>query len=1028
MLRPTPSLSHSWSSSLRLPKSTFPVRLPAAEQASVLSRCTDDLYAWQRRARPATNCFVLHDGPPYANGNLHIGHALNKILKDIVCRFQLSQGRRVDYVPGWDCHGLPIELKVLQQHRQSDPSRAPQSLSPRQSDIEVRTAARELATQAVAEQQRGFREWGIMADWASGWKTMDKSYETKQLRVFAAMVRKGLIYRQFKPVYWSPSSRTALAEAELEYNEVHISTAAFVTFPVTKLPPRLAAEANIDVTKLELVIWTTTPWTLPANRAIAVNNDMTYAVIQTDSGRQILVAESRLSHVSECCLHEPSLPVLGAIRGRDLVGEVEYRNLFQGKTSRSLPLIHADFVLPESGSGLVHCAPGHGQEDYNVCSRHGIPAVAPVDDSGCFTDDAMAESPEQLAGKSVLDDGLHSVLDILKRSDLLLGVHHFKHRYPYDWRSKSPLIVRATAQWFANVEKIKSSAIEALTSVRFIPASGRGRLESFIKGRSEWCISRQRAWGVPIPALIHMPSGSVILTDESLSHILPVLERRGTDAWWTDAEEDAAWIPPRLLLGCTPQDFRRCKDTMDVWFDSGTSWTQLHERAPEAPFPTTDVYLEGSDQHRGWFQSSILTYVAHQWGSSTQTSLPLRAPFKTLVTHGFTLDQGGRKMSKSIGNVVSPLQIMDGSLLPPMKRKKGTFNRHRPASDDLSDNGRPVYDGLGADALRLWVAGSDFTKDVIVGQSVLGSVNASLHKLRVTVKLLLGALGDFDPADELDYARLTMIDRIALLQLASVIESVSRAYSDYEFHRAVTAINRWLSADFSAFYVESIKDRLYADEARGQSRRGAQTVLMHVYDSLVGMLAPVTPLLVEEAWQHTPRPIADLKLHPLQRIYPTIPAEWRNPQLASDLPWLFNANSAVKSAQERARAAGKIGSSLQSAVILSFSPPGPSISSAAESFFRRCQDELEAFFVVSSVQLGASSSLDSSDVPWHFTADFETSDGGRAVAVVLPPQHAKCVRCWRYAVPSADGPIAGLCRRCDAVVKNLNSSASQETS
>jgi isoleucyl-tRNA synthetase len=543
-----------------------------------------------------------------------------------------NAGQRIVYIPGWDCHGLPIEIKALEKQR----TKAGEDVN--LDAVKVRSVARELAANAVEEQKKGFREWGIMADWDRAWKTMDKSFEIKQLRIFQEMAKKGLIFRRYKPVYWSPSSKTALAEAELEYKDDHLSHAAYVAFPILSLPDRLTTKVG-GLENLHAIIWTTTPWTLPANRAIAVHDDLLYTIIKSRSNHY-LVAKNRLSHVETTCFPDQSTEIIAdSILGRDLKG-IQYHNILRGKASIPQPVIHADFVSADSGSGLVHLAPGHGMDDYEVCTRLGIEAAAPVNDLGAFTDSAFPDDPSVLTGKSVLFDGGKEVLKIL--GDKVLAIHKYKHKYPYDWRTKLPTIVRATEQWFADVGTVKDGAQKSLADVKFIPETGKSRLESFIRSRSEWCVSRQRAWGVPIPAL-YDENGIAVLTDESVDHIISTIEERGIDAWWTDSSSEPAWIAAGLNGSYT-----RGKDTMDVWFDSGTSWTQTQGQA--------DVYLEGSDQHRGWFQSSLLTYASASRKSD--------APFKTLITHGFTLDHKGKKMSKSIGNVIAPSQIMDGSLLP----------------------------------------------------------------------------------------------------------------------------------------------------------------------------------------------------------------------------------------------------------------------------------------------------------------------------------------------------------------------------
>ncbi|APA07433.1 hypothetical protein SS1G_12971 [Sclerotinia sclerotiorum 1980 UF-70] len=941
----------SWSSTLRLPKSSFPPRPIPAEQPKYLQRCSDDLYKWQSHERSAKKPFILHDGPPYANGPLHVGHAVNKLLKDIICRTKLQQGHRVVWVPGWDCHGLPIEIKALEQQREKKDGEGILDA------IGIRRAARNLASKTVKEHMKGFREWGIMADWEKAWKTMDKTFETKQLAVFQEMVKKGLIFRRYKPVYWSPSSRTALAEAELEYNNEHISTSAYIKFPITDIPGEVR-DFVPNLSKLSALIWTTTPWTLPANRAIAFHQDLTYSIVKCDDDH-LIIASSRLSALQDSCFKDKVIEVVRQDIPGSVLRNLTYTNQLRGQNSDDQPLIHADFVSSESGTGLVHCAPGHGMDDYEVCTRLGIEAIAPVDDLGCFTDAALPDDPSALSGKSVLNDGNMEVLKIL--GDQVLFISKYKHKYPYDWRTKLPVIVRATEQWFADVGDVKSVALERLNDVTFIPQTGKQRLESFIKSRSEWCISRQRAWGVPIPAL-YDENGTALLTDTSVAHILSVIEERGIDAWWSDPENDPAWIPAGMS-----GTYRRGKDTMDVWFDSGTSWTQTDQRA--------DVYSEGTDQHRGWFQSSLLTHTAIADSSE--------APFKTLITHGFTLDQSGKKMSKSIGNTIAPSQIMDGSLLPPVKMKK---------------KGGNVSQGFGADALRLWVASSDYTKDIVIGQPVLASVNSALSKYRITFKMLLGSMHESARTSPV-----TKLDKIALVQLRAVMSEVESAYNSYEFHRAVSAINRWIHTDLSAFYLEASKDRLYCGDGGG--------VLEEIFHGLLKMLTPITPCLVEEVWNHLPAWMAaESPVHPFHRefldtiISPRRLSEEEIPSIEQDIPWLLEAHTAIKLAQEEARSQKIIGSSLESSVLID-------LPSKNLKVFERYADELESIFVVSSVEIGG----DVNRGDWRFSAPLSPpgwhEPGGEGKVWVLPPKDKKCPRCWRYVAPVKDE----LCGRCETV-------------
>ncbi|KAL9095907.1 MAG: hypothetical protein Q9165_001904 [Trypethelium subeluteriae] len=1014
----------SWSSTLKLPKSKFPPRPFAAEQPTYLRRCTDDLYAWQRSGQAESSAkghdtFVLHDGPPYANGSLHIGHALNKILKDVVCRFQLSQGKRVHYIPGWDCHGLPIEIKALQLQKELNlgDGEATVDDSGAANAIAVRQAARQLAERTVEEQKAGFKQWAIMGDWDHAYRTLDKEFELRQLQTFKDMVRKGLVYRQKKPVYWSPSSHTALAEAELEYDENHKSTAVYVKFPVVELPPKLR-HLKDRVSRFYAVIWTTTPWTLPANKAIAVHRDLEYTVIAMPDGKEpakstmLLVGKDRLEAVVSY-MPESELPriVIDSILGSELIGQTKYINVLRGSQSQAQPFLDAPFVTSSSGSGLVHMAPGHGLEDYDVCRPHGIDTFAPVDDRGCFTREAMPDMPGYLAGKAVQKEGTNAVLDYLRRfgevlgesRGLVLASHQLQHKYPIDWRTKQPVIIRATEQWFADVDGIKADALHALDGVHFLPESGKTRLRSFVEGRSQWCVSRQRVWGVPIPALYHRTAAGIeaVMTVDTIDHIIKVIKDRGIDAWWKDEDDDPAWIPPWLN-----GPFTRGKDTMDVWFDSGTTWNMIP--TSDTREYLTDIYLEGTDQHRGWFQSSLLTYIAYQSSKMNEDPVSPKAPYKTLITHGFVLDQDGRKMSKSIGNVISPQQIMDGSLLPPLKQKK------QKGSQNLQGNGSVSYDAMGPDALRLWVAGSDYTKDVIVGQAALQGVNQSLHKYRVTFKWLLGILSDYQPRD--DPPTPCLMDQIASYQLSQASHQVHASYTAYEFFKVVNTINRFINQDLSAFYFETLKDRLYTGEAN--DRYAAQSVLVQIFDTLLQMLGPVTPLLIQEVWAHTPGSLQQLLETPLHKIWTPSPPQ-PDPELERTIAHLTAAHSAVKNALEAARSEKQIGSSLESDITLLLS------DSAETPLTQVSSEDLASIFVVSAVSVTQGAPVltsvdDAQSKAWQYEGKIELDGRILGTALVRPANGNKCPRCWRYMTPQPEY----LCQRCEHVVQELEADLS----
>jgi isoleucyl-tRNA synthetase len=842
-------------------------------------------------------------------------------------------------------------------------------------------------------------------------------------------------------VYWSPSSRTALAEAELEYDDSHKCTAAFVKMPMLQLPNALKTNSAIRSGNLSALIWTTTPWTLPANKAIAVRNDIEYSVIelvnpsgQAESKDQLLIAKDRIEHVLSYLPELSARTVVDTIPGSQLCGaDTACLNLF---TAVESPIVHADFVTATSGTGLVHMAPGHGMDDYQVCQRLGIgPAFAPVDDEGRYTADAFPASHDasQLQGLDVQTAGVEAVLEVLAKpskylpngvhqsgSSLVLAAHKFVHKNPIDWRTKQPVIVRATAQWFADVSVIKDRALAALEDVTFIPETGKGRLKSFIEGRSQWCISRQRAWGVPIPALYSVETGEVCVSEAAIDHIISTIEKRGTDAWFSDPQDDPSWLHPSL----EPGKWVRGRDTMDVWFDSGTSWTSLTPRV-DSGTQQSDVYSEGTDQHRGWFQSSLLTAIASQ----DPNAKPV-APFRILATHGFTLDGDGRKMSKSLGNVIAPDQIISGTLLLPPSKGKG---KGKPPPTPSKSKAQST---LGPDVLRLWVASSDYTRDVAISQPVLQSVQQALQKYRVTFKFLLGVLHDYpssspqrDLLSTLDFA-----DRVVLHQLEKCSQSVFEAYRSYKFYAGVSEINKFVNNDLSAFYFEIAKDRLYAGAT--STRRHTQTVLVHILKELTKMLGPATPHLIEEVWEWMPRTMksskpgyegeeveVDLSLHPFRQV-------WNAPfnaeavgvesgvSLSSAMDNFKKISSAVKLAQEEARTARQLGSGLACRVVIEL----PELD-AADRDFAFLRDDLAGLLVVSQAETiparNPESASSSTELEWRYEQPFQVDVKGQIVegkVVVLPPTGEKCVRCWKFTAEEENLP----CSQCrEAIAERL---------
>ena len=819
--------------------------------------------------------------------------------------------------------------------------------------------------------------------------------------------------------------------------------------PFVSLPKALQ-DRGVTQKHANALIWTTTPWTLPANKAIAFNRDIEYAVVQLNGPNtsqptdEYLLAKNRIDHVLSFLPEGTEVKfIVDSIYGSELEDDnASCSNVFQKQDHRSR-FISADFVTATSGTGLVHMAPGHGMEDYQVCQKYGIgPAFAPVDDEGRFTAEAFPahialpeaytgdlQSPS-LTGLFAEKEGAQKVLDVLGDSGnlyadtgLLLVAHKFTHKNPIDWRTKKPVITRATAQWFADVSLIKDRALAAIENVKFVPETGRNRLKAFIEGRSQWCISRQRAWGVPIPALYHKETGEACITDESINHIISVVQERGTDTWFSDPADDPVWLHSSL----EPGKWIRGRDTMDVWFDSGTTWTSLAPR--EESKALADVYVEGSDQHRGWFQSSLLTAIATQ----DPQSKPL-APYATLLTHGFILDGEGRKMSKSIGNTISPAEIVSGSLLQQQPKAKAGKNGKVPVAEPVKS--KKKQDSLGPDLLRLWVASSDYTKDVPISQQGLLGIQQALQKYRVTVKFLCGVLQDYEPASASTSANSTpttpFATKLILSQLSRTSASVFTSYSNYRFHEGVREINSFVNTDLSAFYFEIAKDLLYTGTQAQRSQ--VQNVLYTILRETLHWLAPVTPHLVQELCEHLPAPLAE-ELDPFRRSWeaPFVVAGDAADSASTSIKSFDQLSRAVKLAQEQARTAGKLGSGLACRVVI---VGRGDLKNETRSLIRDVpglESELASLLVVSEVQtvwtesetaLGiesvsaAEGEGEEASSSWRFEAPVEVSpaeNGGEKVVVkvqVLPPRMSKCVRCWQYTAEDGETP----CGRCQTAL------------
>ena len=905
--------------------------------------------------------FTLHDGPPYANGPLHMGHALNKVLKDVINKYQILRGRKVRYIPGWDCHGLPIELKVLQSMDQEQR----QSLTP----IKLRKKAAAYARKQVDSQMKGFQRWGIWADWQEPYLTLQKNYESAQIRVFGEMVLKGHIYRGLKPVHWSPSSRTALAEAELEYPDGHTSPSVYVAFPAVKLPEplrdaltaagiSLPSEADALGQALQVAIWTTTPWTLPANLAVSVNERLDYALADDGQGRLLVVAADLIDSLAATL--ELPLARKATIKGALLAG-LTYRHPLLDRTS---PLvIGGDYITTESGTGLVHTAPGHGVDDFHTGQKNGLPVLCPVDEAGTLTEEAGA-----FAGLNVLKDANPAIIDALETAGALLKQEDYGHRYPYDWRTKKPTIFRATEQWFASVDGFRQQALDAIDQVEWTPASGRNRIEAMVKERGDWCISRQRTWGVPIPVFYNRSGGEVLLNADTVAHIEALIGEHGADVWWEKDEADL--LPPSYADQA--EQWRKGTDTMDVWFDSGSSWAAVSNQKETLHYPA-DLYLEGSDQHRGWFQSSLLTSVAVNG----------HAPYQRVLTHGFALDEKGRKMSKSLGNVVDPMVIIEG----------GKNQKQEPA--------------YGADVLRLWVSSVDYSADVPIGAGILRQLADVYRKVRNTSRYLLGNLHDFNPAaDTVPVAELPLLDRWMLQRTAEVMDEISEAFESYEFFRFFQLLQNFCVTDLSNFYLDIAKDRLYVSAPSDRRRRSCQTVMSLIIERLAGLIAPVLCHMAEDIWQNLPYEVEEISI--FHRGWPTVPPDWRDPSLSEPIQRLRELRAAVNRVLEDCRSRQELGASLEAAVRIE--TRNQELESALNWLNESGDaetDGLRDWLLVSQLQLGGE--------PWAELLANQTNDS--AIIEVSRARGIKCERCWHY-----EGDVGQhsqhptLCGRCCGVL------------
>ena len=907
-----------YSATLNLPQTDFPMKgdLPKREPEA-LKRWAGLYEAVAKRQAGRKKNFVLHDGPPYANGHIHIGHALNKVLKDMVVKSRALMGYRTPYTPGWDCHGLPIETALLKELKISKRG---------VTDIPAfRAQAEAFAERFIGLQREEFKRLGALGDWERPYKTMAREYESRVLRIFRLLLKQGCIYRGLKPVLWCITCETALAEAEVEYKD-KTSPSIYVAFPVKKGGP-LPEGA-------EVLIWTTTPWTLPANRAVAFHPALDYVLIEAaradwPAPRKLVVARARLEAVAK----ELGLThnVMSQMRGSQLVG-VTYERPFGGDGVG----VSAEYVTAEDGTGVVHTAPGHGADDFQTGQKYGLEIANPVDNSGRFTAEAAA-----LAGKQIFTEGNPAIIEDLARRGRLLKKSDIQHSYPHCWRCKNPVVFRATEQWFLNVshEGLREKLLKAIDSVQWIPAEGRARISSMVANRPDWCLSRQRVWGTPIPVLFCAGCAKPVTDDGVLESIEREVAKSGDGFWferWGTEITPAQWpfLPPGVACsGCAGVRFYRERDILDVWVDSGASWLAVLEPKGEAP---CELYLEGSDQHRGWFQSSLVLSVA----------ITGAAPYKSVLTHGFVLDEKGRAMHKSAGNVVAPQEVI----------------------------GR-----LGADVLRLWVALSDYSDDVRLSDKLLEGPCDGYRRVRNTIRYLLGNTSDFVPdRDALAVKDLPEMERFLLHRLGRLQAEVLADYERYEFRSAARRLVDFCSFDLSSFYLDVLKDRLYTFPKAHPARRAAQTVMAEALRRLLLLACPILSFTADEGWQQGP-----LRWGWGESVFlADLPGAegWQDARLASRWENILSLRAAAQKALEEARAAKKIGSSLQARVILAAPGLPPDFTQWPE------------VLVVSEV---------------------ETKPAVSVSVQVEPAPGAKCARCWRYQRDvGADGAQPALCGRC----------------
>ncbi|MCP4111240.1 MAG: isoleucine--tRNA ligase [Desulfobacteraceae bacterium] len=923
---------------LNLPATKFPMKanLAKREPEQLKTWYEDDLYGKIRTASKGRELFILHDGPPYANGHIHIGTALNKILKDIIIRSRQMAGFDAVYVPGWDCHGLPIEHNV-------DKELGDKKL--KMSQAEIRKMCRAYAEKFIDIQRDEFKRLGVMGEWENPYLTMAYKYEAIIARECGKFALEGSLFRSKKPIYWCCSCKTALAEAEIEYHD-ETSPSIFVKFEMKDdLSSEIPALAG---KKVFVVIWTTTPWTIPANLAIAFHPDFEYVAVET--GEEVLILARELVENCTKAFEISDFSVIADINAKTL----ERKKCIHPIYNRESLIVMGEHVTLEAGTGCVHTAPGHGREDYEVGLSYGIEPYSPVDDNGCFTDEV-----DFFKGKFVFDAN-KDINAILEENNALLAGEKITHQYPHCWRCKKPVIFRATPQWFISMDKtvLRKKSLEEIDRVKWIPHWGRERIYGMIENRPDWCVSRQRAWGVPITVFYCEKCEALHISQEIIDHVFELFKEHGADIW---LEKNAEELLPdgSVCKECGSKTFVKETDILDVWFDSGVSHAAVLEDRPYLKWPA-DLYLEGSDQHRGWFHSSLLTAVGTRG----------KAPYDAVLTHGFVVDESGRKMSKSLGNVVAPKEVIDK---------------------------------YGAEILRLWVSASDYRDDISISQNILKQLSDAYRRIRNTCRFLMGNLSDFNPHENtVAYESMPDIDKFTLHTLTRLVEKGNKAYDSYEFHVIYHSLYNYCTVDLSSFYLDILKDRLYTSPPESDQRRSAQTVMYAVLDSIVRLMAPLLPFTAEEVWKYMPENKGkEESVHFIS--LPDVKEEWKNAELAKKWNQLLDVRGEVTKALEEARAKKEIGHSLDASVTIC-------TDSDLFDVLNSYADDLRAMFIVSNVSLAREKE----------PGAYESKEVEGLSVKVGPAPGEKCERCWVHD-PSvgANSEHPTVCRRCCGALENI---------